>query len=252
MAERLGIGAPTRLPPRRRGRFNPGSTPCPMPQAEILPSGLWRGLLAPGIAAYETNNFTHAPPLHPQERLAVRDAVPKRVAEFAAGRACAHRALAALGCAPAPLPKGADRSPVWPQGIVGSITHTDGYCAAAVAWRRDIAGIGIDAEIIGRVDEDVQRLVCTPAERRVLAAMAEAPRAEAATILFSAKEAFFKCQSGAGGALPDFQDIELQWRDGAFSVAPCRGFAPARPGRLQGRYRIEAGRVLAGIIFPAG
>ena len=236
------------MPWRPARKSKPGSTRLP----ETKFSSLWRELLPSGVTTYETRDFIHSPLLHPQERLAVHNAVPQRVEEFAAGRACAHRALASRGCAPAPLPRGADRHPVWPRGIVGSITHTEGYCAAAVAQCREIASIGIDAEIIGRIGDDLLPLICTPTERAWLAAMDCAQRAEAATILFSAKEAVFKCQSNAGGALPDFQDITLHFSAGKFFAAPCRGFAPAQRGTLQGRYKVSAGMVFTGIIFPAG
>jgi 4'-phosphopantetheinyl transferase EntD len=222
-----------------------------MPPADITPSSLWRNLLPPGAAAHETACFTHSASLHPQEFPAVRNAVPKRVEEFAAGRACAHRALAALGCAPAPLPKGENRSPVWPHGITGSITHTHGHCAAAAAWRQDIMSIGIDAEIIGRVGEDMLRLICTTAERERLAALNHDQRAEAATLIFSAKEAFYKCQSSAGGELPGFQHVALHWHGGEFLIEPCGTFTPAHHGPLQGRYSLSAGKVFTAITFPA-
>ena len=217
--------------------------------SDILPSSLWRRLLPPCVAAYETSQFTHSAFLHPQEIAAVRNAVPKRIEEFAAGRACAHRALAELGCEPAPLPRGADRSPVWPQDIAGSITHTDDYCAAVVAWRREITGIGIDCEIIGRVRDDMLRLICTPAERERLAAMDGGQRTETATIIFSAKEAFFKCQSSACGELPGFQDVEMQLHSGEFFVAPCGSFT--LQGKVQGHYTVSAGKVFTAITFPA-
>lgn len=225
-----------------------------MPQPNILPSSLWQTLLPSCIAVFETTSFTHSPFLHPQEALAVQNAVPKRREEFAAGRACARHALAALGCVAAPLPRGADRRPVWPEGITGSITHTQGYCAAAVAKRRDIMSIGIDAEMIGSVDDDVLHLICTPAERTRLAAMDRAQRAEAATIVFSAKEAFFKCQAAAGGYLTSFQDVELQWQTGGwqtgeFVIGTCRQFTLASSinAPLKGRYLVCDGMVLTGI-----
>lgn len=223
-----------------------------MHPADITSSSLWRDLLPSCVVAYETDRFSHSALLHPQEVLAVRNAVPKRVEEFAAGRACAHRALAELRCEYAPLPRGANRNPIWPEGITGSITHTDGYCGAVAAWHHEIASIGIDAEFIGRVTDDMLRLICTPAERTRLTAMDCAPRAEAAALIFSAKEAFYKCQSGAGGELPGFQHVELQWHDGAFLVERCGTFTPAYHGPLQGSYMISAGKVFTAITFPAG
>ena len=206
-------------------------------------------MLPPGIVAFETRDFRHSSGLWPGERLAVRNAVPKRIEEFAAGRACARRALAELGHTPAALPRGADRAPLWPAGVTGSITHSDGYCAAALASQAEFAAIGIDAESIGRVDEAIVRRVCTPGERARLAELDSEHRAEAATILFSAKEAFFKCQHALGGTLNEFHDIELWLEDGAFRVVP-RQPAPLRLP-LEGRYTIAGGTVFTGIALTA-
>lgn len=70
----------------------------------------------------------------------------RRQREFATARSCARTALARLGVPPVPVlasPRGAPR---WPAGVVGSITHCDGYRAAAVAYTRDVVSLGIDAE----------------------------------------------------------------------------------------------------------
>lgn len=218
---------------------------APEPQA----SALWRALLPPGIIAFETRDFRHSPALWPDERLAVSNAVPKRVEEFAAGRACARRALAELGHAPAALLRGAGRAPAWPANATGSITHSDGYCAAAVASRDAFAAIGIDAETLGRVDEAIARRICTPEEQARLSALDPERRAEAATILFSAKEAFFKCQHALGGNLNEFRNVELLLEDGAFRVTLRRPSSVSLP--LEGRYAIAGGMVFTGIALSA-
>jgi 4'-phosphopantetheinyl transferase EntD len=74
------------------------------------------------------------------------DAVLARKTEFAAGRTCARTALEFLGFAATPLLRGSSREPLWPAGVVGSITHCEGYCAAAVARCEDLLSLGIDAE----------------------------------------------------------------------------------------------------------
>ena len=84
--------------------------------------------------------------LHPDEAPAVVRAVAKRQLEFAAGRHYAHSALQALGAAPGPLLVGPARAPLWPAGVVGAISHDDGWAAAAVARQVDCAGLGIDIE----------------------------------------------------------------------------------------------------------
>ena len=53
--------------------------------------------------------------------------------EFTAGRLCAVQAIRGLGGSETEIPVGERGEPIWPKGFVGSITHTQGYAAAAVA-----------------------------------------------------------------------------------------------------------------------
>src|SRR5438067_555135 len=77
---------------------------------------------------------------------ALASAVHKRRVEFAAGRWCAREALrvCAADLAESVIEIGAQREPCWPAGVVGSIAHTNGYAAAAVARSADVIGLGID------------------------------------------------------------------------------------------------------------
>lgn len=134
-------------------------------------------------------------PLHPEEASAVARAVAKRRGEYAAGRACARGALAALGVPPGPVLRDAERgAPVWPDGVVGSITHCDGYRAAAVARTTDILTLGIDAEPHGPLPEGVLKVIgSTAAESGALAELAaDSPEVHWDRLLFSAKETVYK------------------------------------------------------------
>src|SRR5260370_20887260 len=71
--------------------------------------------------------------LLPEEEHLVAKAVAKRRREGTNARTCARRALARLGIAETAIRRGAKGEPLWPAGVVGSITHTTGYFAAAVA-----------------------------------------------------------------------------------------------------------------------
>ena len=110
-------------------------------------------LFPPGAVAAQRCAPGAVADLLPQEAACLGDAVPERAAEFAAGRQCARRALAELGIMNFALVAGADRRPTWPDSIVGSITHTTGLCAAVVGRRSHFRGLGVDSEIVGRVDE---------------------------------------------------------------------------------------------------
>ena len=91
-------------------------------------SATFAGLLPAGVVAAELRTPGDPSLLEPEEALAVANAVPKRVQEFAAGRLCARRALAEFGVVDFPVRAARDRQPIWPEFLVGSITHTRG-CA---------------------------------------------------------------------------------------------------------------------------
>ena len=82
--------------------------------------------------------------LFPEEAPAVARAVPKRRAEFAAGRRAARAALAQVGRPASAIPVGARRAPQWPEGMIGAITHDRGQALAAVLPSDEALGIGID------------------------------------------------------------------------------------------------------------
>jgi 4'-phosphopantetheinyl transferase EntD len=167
-----------------------------------------------------------------EEVEAVAHAVPDRVREFAAGRVAARQALAALGLGPVALPVGARRMPAWPTGVVGSITHCAGIAAAAVAWSDDLTAIGIDGEPAVPLEPDIVDAVATPAERARLADEL------GATILFSAKESFYKCWSALDGPVLEFHDVEVELDDVSFVATPAGG----KP--WPGRWAVRDGFVL--------
>ena len=122
--------------------------------------GLLPVLLAPGIFGAEMEDVGQPVPLHPQEEELVAQAAPKRRRDFALGRACARAALSDLGQPDAVIGQGENGAPLWPAGVVGSITHTKGYAAALVAKvqqaRRlaDAADVDIWVQVDGGVDLD--------------------------------------------------------------------------------------------------
>lgn len=138
--------------------------------------------------------------------------VPKRRAEFLAGRRCAFRALRDLGCSIGDLPIGPDRAPVWPSGFLGSITHAGTIAAAVAAPAGNIRGIGIDIECVatGAALDALETTVIVAAERGLVDTLSRSlGRAEALTLVFSAKESFFKATAKAVGRIFDFQAVHI-------------------------------------------
>jgi 4'-phosphopantetheinyl transferase EntD len=176
--------------------------------------------------------------LFPEEAALVERATDKRRQEFAAGRERAREALAALDLGKTPILRGFRGAPQWPPGIVGSITHCAGYCAAAVARAKDLAAIGVDAEPNAALPGGVLEMVSTPAERARLRDLAAAqPDISWDCLLFCAKEAVYKAWFPLTGRWLGFADadITINAADGTFLA---RLLVPA-PGL--GRTRLDGG-----------
>src|SRR5262249_19761896 len=103
-----------------------------------------------------------------------------------------------------------------------SITHTGGFSAAAVAQRSQFSGIGIDAEHVGSVTREIWDQVLLPDERRWIETLNPAEQEQIATLIFSAKEAFYKCHFEMTWQWLEFSDVTLDlagWNLGAGSFA---------------------------------
>jgi 4'-phosphopantetheinyl transferase EntD len=194
--------------------------------------------------------------LHPAERALVATAHPKRLREFTAGRRAARQALARLDRGGAPLLAAADRTPCWPPGITGSITHSGRYCAVAVAPSAAIAALGIDAETRPGIERELWDGILTASERAWLEEMPAARQVPLARLLFTAKECTYKCQHALTGRFLGFQEVSIRLADdlGRFE-AEIRSdrAAPLRRGdRLAGRCLLADDLALAAMaLTPA-
>lgn len=146
----------------------------------------------------------------PDERRFVLNAVSRRKQEFAAGRACAHDALRDLGYSEKPILVGSLRQPIWPKGVVGSITHDGDYCIAAIMRKVQVFSVGIDLTQNAPISADVVSLICTSSEARALrVAWPLKDMTGAFRTLFSIKESLFKCLCPIIGRLFDFTDANV-------------------------------------------
>jgi 4'-phosphopantetheinyl transferase EntD len=217
-----------------------------------------RDLLPPEVAVAVAGVDDWDGELLPAERACLSErAVERRRRDFTAGRVCARRALAGLGVPPVAVPAAPDRAPVWPPGVVGTITHTPGYCAAAVARADQIRSVGMDAELRDReLAPGVRRLVGLPEE------WADCARLPAtvpwAAVLFSAKETIYKVWHPVVGTWLGFHDarVELDPDSGLFTarISPARLDAapvPDPPATVTGRFAVDADVVrTAAILLP--
>jgi 4'-phosphopantetheinyl transferase EntD len=150
-------------------------------------------ILPAGVIAVESREDTTDAMLFPEEELVVVRAVEKRRREFTTARACAHTALEKLGFSAVSIPTGERGEPLWPAGVVGSITHCDGYRACAVARSSEIVTVGIDAEPNAPLPDgllgDIARPEELPSLRRLASGLGEVHWDR---LLFSAKESVYK------------------------------------------------------------
>lgn len=193
-------------------------------------------VLMPGVVGSEVEDHGQHVDLDAGEAAIVAAAGEKRRRDFALGRFCAHAALTQLGLLHQPVGRGPDGAPLWPDGLCGSITHTDGYAAAIIASRDSFAGIGVDAEQVGGVTEKLWPRLFSDRERAMLVAHKDS--AVAATLLFSAKEACFKVAAPA-----PFTSIEVELSDGGF-------LAHSEHGELRGLFAARGSLVVTAAYLP--
>lgn len=236
-------------------QFTPAHGAAP-PNPATLSTPL-AGLFAPGVVAAELRTPADPALLFPEEAASLARAVPKRVGEFAGGRLAARRALAELGIVDFPLRVGPDRRPLWPDAVVGSITHTEGLCAAVAAGQGAILSLGLDTELAGEVKRELWRGICVGAEIAWLESLPQALQSAFATLIFSAKESFYKCQYPLTGQFLSFADvcvapvgaIVAASGEGSFAVSPTRPLALFERTRAPviGRYRFHERYVSTGV-----
>jgi len=141
------------------------------------------------------------------EAVSVARAAPKRQAEFLAGRACAHAALASIGELCRSVPIGRDRAPVWPAGVVGSISHGAGLAGAIVGRTSCWQALGLDIEGAGPLPPGLGARVAREDELALCRTVGIA--CDEAKLLFSIKEAVFKASWPLEGAFLNFADVGL-------------------------------------------
>jgi 4'-phosphopantetheinyl transferase EntD len=214
-----------------------------------LDRSILASLLGPQFVVSMTTPRLQDDQLFPDELQYVAHAVEKRRAEFGTARVCARQALARLGLEPCSLVPNADRSPYWPAGINGSISHTTNCCAVVVTDAVEVIGVGIDIEEDTPLLPEIVPMICTPDERLWMGEFDQDTRRCLAKLIFSAKEAFYKCQYSSTRTLIDFQEVELNIDliGGAFSVSKITRQGPqwSCVRHAIGKFRREAGFIIA-------
>ncbi|MFJ3669831.1 4'-phosphopantetheinyl transferase [Streptomyces sp. NPDC090106] len=167
-------------------------------------------LLPDPVVVVESFGDGEPAPLFPEEEAVVARAAAKRRREFAAVRLCARRAMEKLDVPPQPVLPGPSGAPQWPSGLAGSMTHCDGYCAAALFRAPDLASLGIDAEPHAPLPEGVLAATSLPGEAtRLTRLAAERPEVHWDRLLFSAKESVYKAWFPLTCRWLDFSEADI-------------------------------------------
>ncbi len=205
---------------------------------------VFESLLPATVCVQAEANLASALPLSASELEASTRFSSIRLADFQKGRSCARRALVELDCSEHSVAMGSLREPIWPAGITGSITHTDGEAVAALAKTSALRSIGIDMEVSGQIDDDLARRICTEDERTSeTAARMGQPYFD---LIFSAKESVYKCIFPFVERFVDFDEVRLHIdvEARAFGAeALTENLAAALLATLRGRWSITDSRV---------
>lgn len=207
-------------------------------------------LFPPSVGTALAPVVAEPPRPHASERALVAWAAPARRREFLAGRACAHAALRAIGREEGlAVGRGVMREPLWPAGVVGSISHAGGLAGAVVARTADAWGLGLDIERLEPpLDAALERIVLGPRElSRPACGHPLGPYRS--KIAFSAKECVHKClfPRTRRPLEPDDVVIDVDLIAGRYDAAVDDGAS------LAGRFAVVAGFVLAGLwVEPGG
>lgn len=207
------------------------------------------------VAAVATRADRPEEVLFPEEQDALGRAVLKRRTEFVTARSCARQALRQLGIAPVAIPTGSRGEPLWPDGVVGSITHCVGYRACAVARAADALSVGIDAEVAEPLPAGVLEHVAFGSELEMIARVPPALCWD--RVLFSAKEAIYKAWYPLAGSWLGFEDVVLSIDavHGSFSaqlLVPGPVVNGARLTEFHGRWLMSDGIIAAAVtVVPA-
>jgi 4'-phosphopantetheinyl transferase EntD len=217
---------------------------------------LLTGVLPAAVASAEL--YDDPPDLAPlpEEEPLIARSVAKRRNEFITVRYCARQALGELGLPPVPILKGDKGQPCWPEGVVGSLTHCEGFRGAVVGRVADVRSVGIDAEPHDVLPKGVLDAISLPDERKEIAALPGGLHWD--RILFCAKEATYKTWFPLTHRWLGFEDAHIAFTlDGSGSAGSFESRILIDPAAesgpplttLTGRWSVASGLTLTAIVL---
>lgn len=131
----------------------------------------------------------------------------QRQNEFIAGRVLARRGLASFGINKCEIPRSNNGSPVWPEGICGSISHKQNLCVVLLADISVYRALGVDIEKEQSLPPAVWKYFITPCEYDQ---GIDEPFNRVSNLIFSCKEAAYKCLQPTLAIPIPFHEIEVR------------------------------------------
>jgi 4'-phosphopantetheinyl transferase EntD len=221
-------------------------------------SGLITAVL-PALSGLVSAELYHDPPElspMPQEEPLIARSVAKRRNEFVTVRHCARLAMGQLGIPDAPILKGEKGDPLWPDGLVGSLTHCEGYRGAVVGRSAAVRSVGIDAEPHGVLPDGVLDAISLPVERHEIGSLPAGLHWD--RILFCAKEATYKAWFPLTQRWLGFEDAHISFEVDSSGTAgeflsrilidPTTRSGPPLT-ELSGRWSVAGGLALTAIVL---
>ncbi|MBE1282086.1 MAG: 4'-phosphopantetheinyl transferase superfamily protein [Rhodobacteraceae bacterium] len=207
---------------------------------------LVRPLFSDDLAVHVTHPALNYPPPLPEEMAGLSPrAVEKRRREFSAGRHAVRLSQKSLGEPSLPVRVGPDRAPIWPDGLVGGVSHTR-TCAVGVVGRSSShRAVSVDVEEDVPLKAPLLEEICLDSEIDWLNTQDDPLRF--AKLIFSAKEAAYKAQFPITRTVYGFSGMETYWdlENGRFSAFFTSEVAPfAKGDRIDGRFAIGEGIIV--------
>lgn len=180
----------------------------------------------------------------------LRNAVNQRKAEFLSGRENAKHALLELDVLLEPVLIGRNREPLFPNNIIGSISHSKNVALCVVGLRSELDYLGVDVEpiITSKLMSEIESQIITNAEKRLL--LKSRLNIETAfTLVYSAKESLFKALHDEVRDYFDFDAallIDINDRDNSLCFELTQTLAPNLPAgtRVSGQFSCQQDCVL--------
>lgn len=213
--------------------------------------GALKDLFSSSVAIMETRDAKiDASFLSLAERTYLENVSQNRKREFIAGRFCAHEAMVLANVSPEHIQIGGKGEPIWPSNIVGSITHSHGYAAAAVARKSDIVSLGLDAEIDEPLSSRVLRRISNVQEQEWVENVGGTLVQHPGKVLFSAKEATYKAWYPITQEWLGFKEVLINFHDqGNTFTVDIQKNGPIR--EMHGKYTIRKDVIVTAIEVPS-